>query len=73
MTTGQTIGTGEPLVLGVAEVNGTVFGGMAEHGGPCDIDNLPAGTYTVSVQFKASSGSVTASNRRLRVQVISFS
>jgi hypothetical protein len=32
-----------------------------------------AGTYTVSVQFKASSGSVTAANRRLWVQALSFS
>jgi hypothetical protein len=42
-------------------------------GGPCDIDNLPGGTYTISVQFKTSSGSVTVSNRRLRAQVIAFS
>ena len=42
-------------------------------GGPCDVDNLPAATYTISVQFKSSSGSVTVSNRRLRAQVISFS
>lgn len=32
-----------------------------------------AGTYTVSVQFKASSGTVTASNRKLWVQAIPFS
>jgi len=31
-----------------------------------------AGTYTVSVQFKASSGSVTASNRKLWVWTIGF-
>ena len=40
-------------------------------GGPCDIF-AAAGTYTVSVQFKASSGSVTASNRKLWVQALSF-
>jgi hypothetical protein len=31
-----------------------------------------AGTYTVSVQFKASSGTVTAANRRLYVEASSF-
>jgi len=31
-----------------------------------------AGTYTVSVQFKASSGTVTALNRKLWVQALSF-
>jgi hypothetical protein len=31
-----------------------------------------AGTYTISVQFKALSGSVTASNRKLWVQALSF-
>jgi hypothetical protein len=41
-------------------------------GGPCDIIGLPAGTYTISVQFKASSGSVTAANRLLAVQTIPF-
>jgi hypothetical protein len=40
-------------------------------GGPCYI-TAAAGTYTVSVQFKASSGSVTVSNRTLRVQALSF-
>src|SRR6185437_771518 len=32
---------------------GTTSGAV---GGPCEICGLPAGTYTVSVQFKASSG-----------------
>ena len=41
-------------------------------GGPCWIF-AAAGTYTVSVQFKASSGSVAASNRKLWVQAVSFS
>jgi hypothetical protein len=40
-------------------------------GGPCCIFAV-AGTYTVSVQFKASSGTVTASNRKLWVQALSF-
>jgi hypothetical protein len=41
-------------------------------GGRCYIF-AAAGTYTVSVQFKASSGSVTASNRKLWCQALSFS
>lgn len=40
-------------------------------GGPCYI-YAAAGTYTVSIQFKVSSGSVTASNRRLWVLALSF-
>ncbi len=40
-------------------------------GGPCDIF-AAAGTYTVSVQFK-STGTVTALNRKLWVQAVSFS
>jgi hypothetical protein len=40
-------------------------------GGPCYIF-AAAGTYTVSVQVKASSGTVTLDNRRLYVQAVSF-
>jgi len=40
--------------------------------GPCSIFGLPAGTYDISVQFKASSGSVTAKNRKLWVRVRDF-
>ena len=40
-------------------------------GGPAYIF-AAAGTYTVAVMFKASSGNVTASNRKLWVQAISF-
>jgi len=40
-------------------------------GGPCYIF-AAAGTYDVSVQFKASSGSVTAKNRKLWVWTIGF-
>lgn len=46
--------------------------GAANSGGPCYIF-VSAGTYTISVQFKASSGSVTASNRKLWVEAKSFS
>lgn len=39
------------------------------YGGPCFIHRLAAGTYNVSVQFKATSGSVTAKERALYVGV----
>lgn len=57
VTTGQILGTGAA--------------GTAAGSGPCYIF-AAAGSYTVSVQFKASSGSVTASNRKLWVQALSF-
>jgi hypothetical protein len=76
VTTGQ--------VAGMAAVH-TALGPALELGGvpstlPADsggggniaIDNLPAGTYTISVQFKSSSGSVTVKNRRLRVWTVAF-
>ena len=40
-------------------------------GGLCVVE-AAAGTYDVSVQFKASSGSVTAKNRALRVVTLGF-
>lgn len=39
-------------------------------GGACEIRGLPAGTYKVGVQFKASSGTVTAKNRALTARVV---
>jgi hypothetical protein len=69
------VNTGQ--VVGVADDNPTGqdirqdVGGVAyiapPGGGACYIFGLAAGTYTVSIQFKASSGSVTAKNRRLWV------
>lgn len=53
VTTGQVLGTVS-----------TLDGGA---GGPCYVF-AAAGTYTVSVQFKSSSGSVTAKNRKLWVE-----
>jgi hypothetical protein len=50
---------------------GQIVGSSNSDGGPCYIF-AAAGTYTVSVQFKASSGSVTASGRKLWVQALSF-
>jgi hypothetical protein len=45
--------------------------GTAGYGGPCFIF-AAAGTYTVSVQFKATSGSVTAKQRKLWVWTMAF-
>lgn len=56
-TTGQIVGGFNPGVL--------------EAGGPAWVF-AAAGTYTVSVQFKASSGSVTAKNRKLWVWTLGF-
>lgn len=50
---------------------GQIIGIAGSGGGPVSVF-AAAGTYTVSVQFKASSGTVTASNRRLYVQALSF-
>jgi hypothetical protein len=47
------------------------FGGPAGSGGPLWIF-AAAGTYTVSVQYKATSGSVTAKNRHLWVATLAF-
>jgi hypothetical protein len=45
----------------------------ALNGGHCEIIGLSAGTYTVSVQFKSASGTVTAGNRRLSCEVYAYS
>ena len=72
VTTGQAIGQATPVTQpspGITSyINGLVTD-LAPCGGPCYIF-AAAGTYTVGVRFKASSGSVTASNRKLWVQAI---
>jgi hypothetical protein len=55
------------LVIGQVNTAGTVFGG-----GPMVVE-AAAGTYTVSVQFKSSSGSVTVGGRKLWVVARDFS
>jgi hypothetical protein len=64
VTTGQAVG-----IAGVAHLNlanaGTITMGSGAWGGPCYIFGLAAGAYKISVQFKASSGKVTAKKRRL--------
>lgn len=78
VTTGQVIGTATDGTNTIRqEIGGANFtspdssfvpGGAA---GPVGIF-AAAGTYTVSVQFKASSGSVTAKNRKLWVWTLGF-
>lgn len=58
------VSTGQ--VLGV---NTTV---TAFYGGPCYIHGLPAGTYDVSVQFRAGAGSVSVKGRKLFVWTLGF-
>jgi hypothetical protein len=53
-----------------AQAVGAIRGG-AVLGGPCTIF-APAGTYDISVQFKASSGSVTVRQRKLWVEAVGF-
>lgn len=66
-TTGQAVGGG----YGVSATSG--FASMADAltGGSCAIF-AAAGTYDVSVQFKASSGSVTVRGRKLWVWTLAF-
>jgi hypothetical protein len=64
------VATGQ--ALGVLNESGTIDGTPAFGFGPCVIDNLAAGTYTVSIQFKASSGYVNARARRLKVWTMGF-
>ena len=64
-TTGQSVGVN---FLGT---NQAVPSASLSAGGPCYIF-AAAGTYTVSVQFKASSGSVTAKERKLWVWTMGF-
>jgi len=82
VTTGQIVGFANEdggsigTQLGVAQTSfGYPSSGVGSQsaitGGACDIF-AAAGTYTVSVKFKASSGTVTASNRKLWVEVIPF-
>jgi hypothetical protein len=63
VTTGQVVGGGRGITTGGA----MQFGRF----GACHIF-AAAGTYDISVQFKASSGSVTAKNRKLWVWTLGF-
>lgn len=68
VTTGQVVGGGPGPNVAFDVVSGLA---VAATFGLCYMF-AAAGTYTVSVQFKASSGSVTASSRKLWVQALSF-
>lgn len=71
VTTGQVVGLSPYGGNLVQELGGAIRTPVGIGGGACEI-TAAAGTYTVSVQFKASSGSVTASNRKLWVETIPF-
>jgi hypothetical protein len=62
-TTGQVVGAGPQMSVSATSPQLV--------GGPCYIF-AAAGTYTVSVQFKSSSGSVTAKNRKLWAWTLGF-
>ena len=75
VTTGQALAVGNGGADGVAfERNGVVLviAGPIGLGGACEIFGLPAGTYDFSVQFKASSGNVSAKNRKLWVEARAY-
>lgn len=77
VTTGQIVGysnvSGQVAsTLGASNFTSGASSTVFQAGGPCYMF-AAAGTYTVSVQFKTSTGSVTASNRKLWVQALSFS
>mgnify|MGYP000937165050 CR=1 FL=1 len=80
VTTGQVLGIASAYSNPPAaqhEVGGSVLGigpssgGGMIAGGPVLV-RVPAGTYTVSVQFKAASGTVTVKDRRLWVWTMGF-
>lgn len=66
-TTGHAIGVGKNPSYG----NPLAAADAGPWGGACSLF-LAAGTYDISVQFKASSGSVSAKDRRLWVRVLPF-
>lgn len=68
VATGQAIGFATGNLVSVAGMTPGA-NGQVPFGGLCLVD-VPAGTYTVSIQFKASSGSVTVKNRKLWVWTI---
>lgn len=73
VTTGQAIGLapfGSETVNPSHELNGSVFTYRDTYG-VCEMFAAP-GTYAISIQFKALSGSVTVFNRRLWVAVETF-
>lgn len=68
LTTSTTSGNGSSAPATTGQIVGDRTGNT---GGPCVIF-AAAGTYTVSIQFLATSGSVTVKNRKLWVRVEAF-
>jgi hypothetical protein len=72
VTTGQVVGASQSAGGSLrARFGGTTISLATVGGGPCKVF-AAAGTYVVSVQFKASSGSVTAVDRKLWVTPVAF-
>ena len=61
----------DPVTTGLAMVAAWPFAGGAQFGGACFIW-AAAGTYDVSVQWRATSGSVTARQRKLWAWTVGF-
>lgn len=73
VTTGQTVGiAGDSSLVGQVELGGVLESSVFPTWGAPTYIFAAAGTYTISVQFKAATGTVTASARRLWVQAFSF-
>jgi hypothetical protein len=60
----------DTVTTGLSAVGLNVAGTF--NGGDLEIDGLPAGTYTVSVQFKSATGTVTVAGRKLRCRVETY-
>lgn len=86
VSTGQTLGNAYELPTDAHDRVWAEMGGAAKSfqnissgaygsyiGSTLCLINVAAGTYTISVQYKASSGSVTAKNRRLNAWTRRFS
>jgi hypothetical protein len=71
LTTGQAVGAYGTTVIEETTVARSSGASLFYAGGPCHIF-AAAGTYDVTVQFKASSGSVSAKNRKLWCWTMGF-
>lgn len=71
VTTGQILGNA--LYEGAVTAASGATAPRVPLGGPCEIFNLPAGTYTISIQFSCGgAGTVTVTNRILSCEVEGF-
>lgn len=76
---GLTVGTNfvsiETTTVGLSSSEGTSYVTTGEAGlsaGFCVVRRLAAGTYAISIQYKATSGSITAKERSLQAAVLGF-